>query len=86
MYLVFSSYLTKESVRCWLDRSLEIEVKRWMQGTAPQILGDCFHSELSIDAIKVNNMYFMFMYVLCNQLLKICFSIHLERSIIIDLT
>ncbi|KAM3856750.1 tumor necrosis factor alpha-induced protein 2 isoform 2-T5 [Vipera latastei] len=48
------TYLIHEadSVRCWLDRSLEIEVKRWMQGTAPHILGDCFHSELSIDAIK----------------------------------
>ncbi|XP_039224863.1 tumor necrosis factor alpha-induced protein 2-like isoform X1 [Crotalus tigris] len=48
------TYLIHEvdSVRCWLDKSLEIEVKKWMQGTAPEILDDYFHSELSIDAIK----------------------------------
>ncbi|XP_029139425.1 tumor necrosis factor alpha-induced protein 2 [Protobothrops mucrosquamatus] len=49
------TYLSHEvdSVRCWLDKSLEIEVRKWMQGTEPEILNDCFHSELSIDAIKM---------------------------------
>uniref|UniRef100_A0A670ZDX7 Uncharacterized protein n=1 Tax=Pseudonaja textilis TaxID=8673 RepID=A0A670ZDX7_PSETE len=39
----------------------------------PRILDNYYHSELSIDAIKVTSMYFIFKYVLCNQLLKKAF-------------
>lgn len=65
---------------------MKIEVRNWTREVAPEILNDYYHSELSIDAIKVNNKYFMFMYVLCNQLLKNCSNIPVERSIIIDLS
>ncbi|XP_007432570.1 tumor necrosis factor alpha-induced protein 2 isoform X1 [Python bivittatus] len=48
------TYLTDEvdSVERWLVKCLEMEVKRWMQGTEPEKLDGYFHSELSIDAIQ----------------------------------
>lgn len=70
--IFWSSFLTKDFVRCCLDNCLKIEVKSWTQGAEPEILDGYYHSELSIDAIKVNNKYFIFMYVLCKQLLKNC--------------
>ncbi|XP_063146438.1 tumor necrosis factor alpha-induced protein 2 [Candoia aspera] len=48
------TYLTHEvdSVKHWLVRCLEMEVKRWTQGREPENLDGYFHSELSIDAIQ----------------------------------
>ncbi|XP_075471123.1 tumor necrosis factor alpha-induced protein 2 [Ascaphus truei] len=50
-------YLSNEvdSVKTWMNRSLDMEVKHWKEGKEPELLGDCYHSELQIDVIQSYN-------------------------------
>ncbi|XP_074852553.1 tumor necrosis factor alpha-induced protein 2 isoform X2 [Carettochelys insculpta] len=49
-----TKYLCNEaaSVRNWLAKSLEVEVKRWSEEREPEKLDGHFHSELAIDVIQ----------------------------------
>lgn len=47
----------KASVKNWLAKSLEMEVKRWTEEKEPEKLDGRFHSELAIDVIQVTKMH-----------------------------
>ncbi|XP_075049480.1 tumor necrosis factor alpha-induced protein 2 [Mixophyes fleayi] len=44
-----------ESVRTYMNKSLDLEVERWKSGNEPEMLGDYYHSELLIDIIQCYN-------------------------------
>ncbi|XP_071972344.1 tumor necrosis factor alpha-induced protein 2 isoform X2 [Engystomops pustulosus] len=44
-----------DSVRRYMNKSLDVEVERWRSEKEPEILGDCYHSELHIDVIQIYN-------------------------------
>ncbi|XP_073494459.1 tumor necrosis factor alpha-induced protein 2-like [Phyllobates terribilis] len=42
-----------ESVRSYMNRSLDVEMDRWKSEKEPDILGNCHHTELHIDIIQI---------------------------------
>ncbi|XP_075700391.1 tumor necrosis factor alpha-induced protein 2-like [Rhinoderma darwinii] len=44
-----------DSVKTYMNRSLEMEVERWKNEKEPEILGNCHHSELHIDIVQIYN-------------------------------
>ncbi|XP_029453864.1 tumor necrosis factor alpha-induced protein 2 [Rhinatrema bivittatum] len=47
-YIINEETLARE----WMQKSLEVEVKKWREEKEPEMLNDCFHSELPIDILQ----------------------------------
>ncbi|XP_030070591.1 tumor necrosis factor alpha-induced protein 2 [Microcaecilia unicolor] len=48
-------YIISEETRVqeWMNKSLEVEVKKWKEEREPEKLNDCYHSELPIDILRI---------------------------------
>ncbi|KAM3919140.1 tumor necrosis factor alpha-induced protein 2-like isoform 1-T2 [Leptodactylus fuscus] len=44
-----------DSVKRYMNKSLDMEVDRWRSEKEPELLGDCHHSELHIDIVQIYN-------------------------------